>query len=210
MHAPATSARSSVGPPSHRTERTPRSRARWASTAAGVAPPAGSGGPSTSAAHPRPAAVGLGVDLDPRPGSAKSGTSTGTSPRARDRRHDRLGVEAARDAPLALVVVEQLRVALGAQRARARRGSRRPPCASSRSSARSAGWPSPTERPATVARPSAEAIIAAATRGRAVDAAVGQPEAGDDRLRRARRRPAPRCSRRRGHPAQYAEPLSGS
>jgi hypothetical protein len=61
--------------------------------------------------------VGLRVDLDPRPRLGEERDLDGHVAAARDGRHKRLRGEAALGPPLALVVVEQVGVALGAQRA---------------------------------------------------------------------------------------------
>ena len=81
MHDAATRARSSVGPPSQSTDRTPRSVARCSSAAAGVAPPGRKRWTSTSA--PRPASSSRRPRC--RPGSAPAPRRTAGSRRARGR-----------------------------------------------------------------------------------------------------------------------------
>ena len=155
-------------------------------------------------AAPREVAVGLRVDLDPRPRLGEQRDLDGHVAAARDRRDERLGGEAALGPPLALVVVEQVGVALGAQRAGADedRVHRRPQLAQQR-----ACRPGGRGRPSalrTVARPSAEAIIAAATCGRpsrrpgVPSPSAATMSAADRRRRRGRgaagsRSPRPVC-----------------
>ncbi len=61
MHAAATSARRSVGPPSQSTVRTPRAVARCSSAATGVAPPGGKRWTSTSAPRAATSAAAASV-----------------------------------------------------------------------------------------------------------------------------------------------------
>ena len=160
-------------------------------------------------AAPREVEVGLRVDLDPRPRLGEERDLDGHVATARDRRHERLGGEAALGPPLALVVVEQVGVALGAQRAGADedRVHRRPQLTQQRGVGRvaEAGRP-PFDRGPPVRRGDHRRCHLRP----AVWPPGVEPERGDDVGRRASGAGGAEGDEGRAHAAQYAGGLSGS
>ena len=153
--------------------------------------------------------LGLGVDLDARAGLVEQRHLDGHVAAAGDRRDDRLGVEAARDAPLALVVVEQVGVALGAQRPGA--DEDRVDGGAKLAQQRPVGRVAEPGRGAPDRRAAVGGGDHRGGHARAsFDGTLGQSEAGDDRLGRPLAGDRLEVQQRRGHPPQYAEPLSGS
>ena len=179
----ATSSRSSVGPPSHRIARAPRSVHRCSRIAGIVSWPGSKRCTATQAPWLGTSPVGLGVDLHARGRLGQQRDVAGQVQAARDRGDDRLGLEPGRGAVRALVVVEQVGVALGAQRPGADedRVDGGAQLAQQRAVGRVA---EPDRAPLTAMRPSAEAIIAATTRGRRAVGALAQAEPTHDLARR--------------------------
>ena len=211
MHAAATSARSSVGPPSQSTDRTPRAVARCSSAATGVRVARPEAVDVDLGAARRDLRVArLGVDLDPRPRLREQRDLVRHAAAARDRRDDRLRGQPPRHPPLALVVVEEVRVALGAQRPGADedRVDRRAQLAQQRAVGRMAEADRASlHRRAAVGRGDHRRRD---PRAGAARPGLPQAERGHD-LRGGPRGPdRTEGQQARGHPRQYAAAVSGS